>query len=177
MKAGKKLLRNNAGLGGSLETDRVMRAVMQFRNTLMQDCRRSPAPLTMKVVVKTMSRTRLGVTNTIEKHFTRVERGEGRHRDPSDELSASIQWMATFCLMTVDTLYQCLRKAGWDDRIQLVTFFKQQTEDINGKRLNCEAGNADRIIGHFVLQLLSCRVISQIVWYNAASSGIVEQFI
>eukprot|EP00090_Calanus_glacialis_P006494 TRINITY_DN15059_c0_g1_i1.p1 TRINITY_DN15059_c0_g1~~TRINITY_DN15059_c0_g1_i1.p1 ORF type:complete len:126 (-),score=26.32 TRINITY_DN15059_c0_g1_i1:818-1195(-) len=91
MKAGKKLLRNNAGLGGSLETDRVMRAVMQFRNTLMQDCRRSPAPLTMKVVVKTMSRTRLGVTNTIEKHFTRVERGEGRHRDPSDELSASIQ--------------------------------------------------------------------------------------
>ena len=68
-------------------------------------------------------------------------------------------------------------QAGWDYRWQLVTFFKQQTEDINGKRLNCEAGNADRIIGHFVLQLLSCRVISQIVWYNAASSGIVEQFI
>ena len=45
VKAGKKLLRDNVGPGGSLDTDRVMRAVMQFRNTPMQDCRRSPAQM------------------------------------------------------------------------------------------------------------------------------------
>ena len=45
VKAGKKLLRDNTGPGGSLDNDRFMRAVMQFRNTPMQDCRRSPAQM------------------------------------------------------------------------------------------------------------------------------------
>ena len=45
VKAGKRLLRDNVGPGGSLDTDRVMRAVMQFRNTPMQDCKRSPAQM------------------------------------------------------------------------------------------------------------------------------------
>jgi len=45
VKAGKRLLRDNVGHHGSLDTDKVMRAVMQFRNTPMQDCRRSPAQM------------------------------------------------------------------------------------------------------------------------------------
>ena len=45
VKAGKRLLRDNVGHNGSLDTDKVMRAVMQFRNTPMQDCRRSPAQM------------------------------------------------------------------------------------------------------------------------------------
>ena len=45
VKTGKRLLRDNVGHGGSLNTDRLMRAVMQFRNTPMQDCRRSPAQM------------------------------------------------------------------------------------------------------------------------------------
>merc|ERR1712030_130420 len=40
VKTGKRLLRDNVGPGGTLNTDRFMRAVMQFRNTPMQDCRR-----------------------------------------------------------------------------------------------------------------------------------------
>ena len=39
------MLRDNTGPGGSLETNRFMRAIMQFRNTQMQDCRRSPAQM------------------------------------------------------------------------------------------------------------------------------------
>ena len=35
-KVGKKLLRDNTGPGGSLDTDKFMRAVMQYRNTPMQ---------------------------------------------------------------------------------------------------------------------------------------------
>ena len=45
VKVGKKLLRDNTGPGGSLDNDRFMRAIMQFRNTPMQDCRRSPAQM------------------------------------------------------------------------------------------------------------------------------------
>ena len=45
MKVGKKLLRDNVGPGGSLDTDKFMRAVMQYRNTPMQHCRRSPAQM------------------------------------------------------------------------------------------------------------------------------------
>ena len=45
VKAGKRLLRDNTGPGGSIDTDRFMRAIMQFRNTPMQDCRRSPAQM------------------------------------------------------------------------------------------------------------------------------------
>jgi hypothetical protein len=43
VKVGKKLLRDNMGHGGSLDTNKFMRAVLQYRNTPMQDCRRSPA--------------------------------------------------------------------------------------------------------------------------------------
>ena len=45
MKVGKKLLRDNTGHGGSLDTDKIMRAVLQYRNTPMQDSRRSPAQM------------------------------------------------------------------------------------------------------------------------------------
>jgi hypothetical protein len=45
VKVGKKLLMGNMGHGGSLDTDKVMRAVLQYRNTPMQDCRRSPAQM------------------------------------------------------------------------------------------------------------------------------------
>ena len=45
MKVGKKLPRYNTGPGGSLDTISFMRAIMQFRNTPMQDCRRSPAQM------------------------------------------------------------------------------------------------------------------------------------
>ena len=45
VKTGKRLLRDNVGPDGSLDTDRFMRAIMQFRNTPMQDCRRSPAQM------------------------------------------------------------------------------------------------------------------------------------
>ena len=45
MKVGKKLLRDNTGHGGSIDTDKFMRAVLQYRNTPMQDCRRSPAQM------------------------------------------------------------------------------------------------------------------------------------
>ena len=45
MKVGKKLPRYNTGPGGSLDTISFMRAIMQFRNTQMQDCRRSPAQM------------------------------------------------------------------------------------------------------------------------------------
>jgi hypothetical protein len=43
--AGKKLLRDNTGHGGSLDTDKIMRAVLQYHNTPMQDSRRSPAQM------------------------------------------------------------------------------------------------------------------------------------
>jgi hypothetical protein len=45
VKVGKKLLRDNTGHGGSLDTDKIMRAVLQYRNTPMQDCRRLPAQM------------------------------------------------------------------------------------------------------------------------------------
>jgi malate/lactate dehydrogenase len=45
VKVGKKLLRDNMGHGGSLDTDKIMRAVLQYLNTRMQDCRRSPAQM------------------------------------------------------------------------------------------------------------------------------------
>ena len=32
-------------LRGSLDTDKIMRAVLQYHNTPMQDCRRSPAQI------------------------------------------------------------------------------------------------------------------------------------
>ena len=43
--SGKRLLRDNVGPGGTLDNDRFMRAVMQYRNTPMQDSRRSPAQI------------------------------------------------------------------------------------------------------------------------------------
>ena len=45
MKTGKRLLRENIGPGGTINNDRFMRAIMQFRNTPMQDCRRSPSQM------------------------------------------------------------------------------------------------------------------------------------
>ena len=48
MKVGKKLLRDNTGPGSSLDNDRFMRAIMKFRNTPMQDCRRSPAQMVLR---------------------------------------------------------------------------------------------------------------------------------
>ena len=45
VKVGKKLLRDNTGHGGSLDTDKFMRAVLQYRKLPMQDCRRSPAEM------------------------------------------------------------------------------------------------------------------------------------
>jgi hypothetical protein len=45
VKVGKKLLRDNTVHGGSLDTDKFMRAVLQYRNTPMQYCRRSPAQM------------------------------------------------------------------------------------------------------------------------------------
>jgi hypothetical protein len=45
VKNGKKMLRDNIGHGGSIDTDKVMRAVLQYRNTPMQDSRRSPAQM------------------------------------------------------------------------------------------------------------------------------------
>ena len=39
------MLRDNVGPDSSLDTDRFMRAIMQFRNTPMQDCRQSPAQM------------------------------------------------------------------------------------------------------------------------------------
>ena len=45
VKTGKRLLRENMGSDGSLNNNRFMRAIMQFRNTPMQDCRRSPAQM------------------------------------------------------------------------------------------------------------------------------------
>ena len=45
VKSGKRLLRENMGPEGTLNTNRFMRAIMQFRNKPMQDCRRSPAQM------------------------------------------------------------------------------------------------------------------------------------
>jgi hypothetical protein len=45
VKSGKRLLRDNVGPGGDLDTDRFMRAVLQYRNTPMQDSMRSPAQM------------------------------------------------------------------------------------------------------------------------------------
>jgi hypothetical protein len=45
LKVGKKLLRDNTGHSGSLDADKIMRAVLQYRNTPMQDCRRSPGQM------------------------------------------------------------------------------------------------------------------------------------
>lgn len=45
VKTGKRLLRNNIGPDGSIDNDRFMRAIMQFCNTPMQDCRQSPAQI------------------------------------------------------------------------------------------------------------------------------------
>ena len=45
VKSEKRLLRDNVGPGGNLDNDRFMRAVMQYRNTSMQDSRRSPAQM------------------------------------------------------------------------------------------------------------------------------------
>ena len=39
------MLRDNTGPGGSLDTDKFMRAVLQYRSNPMQDCRRSPAQI------------------------------------------------------------------------------------------------------------------------------------
>ena len=39
------MLRDNVGPGGSLDTDRFMSLLMQYRNTTMKDCRRSPAQI------------------------------------------------------------------------------------------------------------------------------------
>jgi hypothetical protein len=44
VKVGKKLLRDNTGNGGSLDTDKIMRAVLQYRNTPMQDSGGHPKP-------------------------------------------------------------------------------------------------------------------------------------
>ena len=44
-KSGKMLLRDNVGPGGNLDNDRFMRAVIQCRNTPIQDSRRSPAQM------------------------------------------------------------------------------------------------------------------------------------
>merc|ERR1712106_1271177 len=43
VKAGKRLLRDNVSSNGSLATDKVMRALMQYRNTPLTDLRLSPA--------------------------------------------------------------------------------------------------------------------------------------
>jgi hypothetical protein len=45
VKSGKRLLGDNVGPGENLDTDRFMRAVMQYRNTPMQDSMRSPAQM------------------------------------------------------------------------------------------------------------------------------------
>ena len=45
VKSGKRLLRENMGPDGTLDTNWFMRAIMQFRNTPMQDCKRSPAQI------------------------------------------------------------------------------------------------------------------------------------
>ena len=45
VKTGKRMLRDNMGHGGNIDTDKVMRAVLQYRNTPMQDSRRSPAQM------------------------------------------------------------------------------------------------------------------------------------
>ena len=45
VKSGKRLLRDNMGPAGTLDTDKFMRAVMQFRNTPLQDCNRSPSQM------------------------------------------------------------------------------------------------------------------------------------
>ena len=45
VKTGKKMMRENMGHGGNIDTDKVMRAVLQYRNTPMQDSRRSPAQM------------------------------------------------------------------------------------------------------------------------------------
>ena len=45
VKTGKRMLRDNMGHGGNIDTDKVMRAVLQYRNTPMQDSRRSPAQI------------------------------------------------------------------------------------------------------------------------------------
>ena len=45
IKTAKRILRENIGPGGTLDNDRFMRAIMQFRNTPMQDCQRSPAQM------------------------------------------------------------------------------------------------------------------------------------
>ena len=45
VKTGKRLLRDNISVHGSLNTDRVMRALMQYRNTPLPDLRLSPAQI------------------------------------------------------------------------------------------------------------------------------------
>jgi hypothetical protein len=45
VKSGKRLLRDNVGPGGNLDNDWFMTAVMQYRNTPMQDSRISPAQM------------------------------------------------------------------------------------------------------------------------------------
>ena len=45
VKSGKRLLRDNVGPGGTLDNDRFMRAVMQYRNTPRQDSRRYPGQM------------------------------------------------------------------------------------------------------------------------------------
>eukprot|EP00111_Clytia_hemisphaerica_P012274 TCONS_00036043-protein len=45
VKSAKRLLRSNTGPGGSLDTDRFLRAMMQLRNTPDRDCELSPAQI------------------------------------------------------------------------------------------------------------------------------------
>ena len=45
VKTGKRILKDNIGPDGSIDNNKFMRAIMQFRNTPMQDCRRSPAQI------------------------------------------------------------------------------------------------------------------------------------
>ena len=45
VKTGKRLLQDNMSVHGSLHTDKVMRALMQYRNTPLPDLRLSPAQI------------------------------------------------------------------------------------------------------------------------------------
>ena len=45
VKTGKRLLRDNLSNNGSLDNDRLMRAMMQYRNTPLSDLRLSPAQI------------------------------------------------------------------------------------------------------------------------------------
>jgi hypothetical protein len=67
VKVGKKLLRDNTRHVGSLNTDNFMRAMLQYRNTPMQDCRRAFAVNPDPIIICYISNSLKGLHTNIWK--------------------------------------------------------------------------------------------------------------